>query len=318
MNDPKKQKLITVVGPTASGKTYLGVFLARALDGEIISSDSMQVYKGMDIGSAKPTPEEMQGVIHHLIDFLEHDEKFSVARFTELAKEKILEISQRNRLPLVVGGTGLYIDSLVNNIVFPDIPPDNTFREELNKRAEESGACELLDELSAVDPQTAEKLKDGNITRIIRALEVYHGTGIPMSEHERRSRLLPSPYELIVVGIGFRDRQRLYDRINKRVDQMLEKGLADEAREFIERSKTDSTAAQAIGYKELAPFFSGLLSFDECVENLKRETRRYAKRQQTWFKRDERIKWFYADDYTDFDMLCDDTLNYVKEKLDTE
>jgi len=303
----EKIKLIAVVGPTASGKTAAGVYLASQLDGEVISADSMQIYKGMDIGSAKPSADEMQGIPHHLIDFLDPNEIFSVAKYVKLAHEKISDVSKRGKQPILVGGTGLYINSLVNNIIFSEVEENPVFREEMLKRAESEGSEALLAELFKIDPDTSKNLNKGDLFRIIRALEVYKQTGKTMSEYKEASLLQPSVYSLHMVGINYRSREKLYEKINRRVDIMLERGLLSEAEEVITLNK-NATAVQAIGYKELAPFIHGLADYNECVENLKRETRRYAKRQLTWFRRDSRINWYYADEYESPDFLFKDIM----------
>jgi len=293
----EKMQILAIVGATASGKTALGVQMAKRFNGEVVSADSMQIYKGMDIATAKPTVEEMQGVTHHLLDFLPVTECFSVARYVELAKHCISDIDRRGKLPVVVGGTGLYINSLIDNIEFVEYAGDEEYRNSLAERAREYGAQSLLDELKERDPQTAEKLHPNNLGRIIRALEIYEMTGLTMSEQVERSRKNPSPYQPVMIGIDYRDREKLYARINKRVDEMMTAGLVEEA--LIYRNNVQRTAAQAIGYKELEEYFEGRATLDEATENLKMQTRRYAKRQLTWFRRDKRIHWIYADEFED-------------------
>lgn len=293
-----KKRLIAVVGPTASGKTALAVRIAQKFNGEVVSADSMQIYKGMNIATAKPTEEEMCGIKHHLIDFLPPEEKFSVSQYVEFAKKAIDDITERGKLPVLCGGTGLYVRSLVENVRFSPDEADETLRAELRRRYETEGGEILIRELSAFDPETAAKLHPSNGKRIIRAIEIYRTTGKTMSEHIRESKRIPSPYDLTAIGITYADRQKLYDRINLRVDIMMKQGLLEEARAFYSR-KNSQTAAAAIGYKELLPYLNGETDLDTALEKLKLETRHYAKRQLTWFKRDEYIHWIQAD-------LCDD------------
>lgn len=296
-------KLVSVVGPTASGKTDLSVRLAQRFNGEIVSSDSMQIYKGMQIATAKPTEEEKGGVPHHLMDFLPPDQSYSVAMFVKDAAECIYDISSRGKLPFVVGGTGLYVDSLLNNIHFSEEQRDEKLCAELNEIYREKGVDFLLEMLSEFDPDSAQRLSEQrNPKRIIRAIEFYKTTGKTITEQNKLSRLEKSPYSPIKIGLNFRDRQNLYDRINKRVDLMLDMGLLEEARQVLSSPLSD-TCAMAIGYKELAPYFKNEKSLDECIETLKRETRRYAKRQIVWFKRDEDINWLYTEDYNSKEEL---------------
>lgn len=300
--EESKIPLIAIVGPTASGKTSLAVGICKRYGAEAVSCDSMQIYKGMDIATAKPTAEEMQGIPHHLIGFLNPDEVFSVAKYCETAKNIIFDINSRGKKAVLVGGTGLYYSSLVDNIEFLQEETDFEYRELLKKRAETEGAQSLLDELRKVDPEAAEQLHINNLGRIIRALEIYHTTGKTKTNQNEESRNNPSPFKTTAICLDARDRQFLYDRINKRVDIMLENGLLEEARAFFE-SPLGRTARQAIGYKELNPYFGGEKTLEECIENLKMQTRRYAKRQLTWFRRDEKIKFLYIDDYSGGDEL---------------
>jgi tRNA dimethylallyltransferase len=299
----KKIPLLVVCGPTASGKTALAVELAGRLSGEVVSADSMQIYRDMAIGTALPTEEETRGVPHHLLGFLDPAERFSVADYTALAGEIIAAIHNRERLPIVAGGTGLYISSLVDNLQFAPLESDPALREELLAYAAENGNHALWERLRAVDPALATTLHPNNRGRVIRAIEVYTLTGIPMSEQQRRAREHPSPYAPQMLGLAFRDRERLYARIDARVDKMLANGLVEEAQTLMERAT--STAAQAIGYKELSPYLRGEITLDEAAEAIKRETRRYAKRQLTWFRRDERIRWLFVDEYDTLPALTD-------------
>ena len=296
MNDKQNRiPLLVIAGPTASGKTGLSIRLAKALDGEVISADSMQIYRGMTIGTAKPTPEEQEGVAHHLIDILEPEENFSVAQYAQLARAAIEEVAERGRVPILAGGTGLYISAVVDNISFSPAVTDEGLRQELRCKAQQEGNGAVWEMLHQIDPQTAEAIHENNLGRVIRAIEVYHTTGITMSEQVRLSRLRPSPYDICFIGLNYADRQVLYNRIGIRVDQMLRDGLLEEAKEVLSR-RLSATAAQAIGYKDLKEYFAGQCSLEEAAEKIKQETRRYAKRQLTWFRRDGRIVWILCDD----------------------
>lgn len=290
MTKPDKPFVLAVVGPTASGKTGLGIELAKAYGGEVISADSMQIYKGMDIASAKPTAEEMQGIPHHLIDFLDRDVTFSAADYVKLAKEKIDEVLSRGKLPIIVGGTGLYIDSLLENVKFSEGGSDEEYRAELYEFARTEGNEALYSRLVQADPEAAESVHPNNIVRVVRALEVIHITGRRFSELKKESRLVESPYDSLIIGLNYADREMLYRRINLRVDEMVKNGLVDEARELWQESRM-KTAANAIGYKELIPYFEKKMTLEECIDKIKQETRRYAKRQLTWFRKNQRIQW---------------------------
>ena len=292
----EKQKIISVVGPTASGKTRLAVELAKIFDGEVISADSMQIYQGMQIATAKPDDNEMQGIPHHLIDFVPPGETYSVAMFTQDAKRCIEDI-------------------LLQNIKFSDEERDEELSQRLRQRYELEGLEPLLQTLSEIDPQSYERLKEGrNPKRVIRAIEFYYTTGKTITEQNEQSRLEETPYDAIKLGLGFIDREKLYDRINLRVDLMLQNGLLEEARQVLS-SDLSRTSVMAIGYKELAPYFDGEQSLEECIEKLKRETRRYAKRQLTWFKRDKEINWLYVDEESCFDDLLDKAVQIIKGRL---
>ena len=304
----EKVKIICVVGATASGKTALGADLAKRLGGEVISADSMQVYKGMSVATAAATPKEQDGVPHHLLEFLNPDEPFSVAEFVRLAKEKISEITERGNVPIIVGGTGLFVDSLVNNTAFSDIGVDEKLREELSKKDSD----ELYNELLSVDGEAAKNIHKNNRKRVIRALELYY-SGMTKTEQNENSHKEESPFNALWLGINYKNRQSLYDRINLRVDIMLENGLESEAKQML--NKGGVTSSQAIGHKELKPYFDGEITFGEAVENLKRETRRYAKRQLTWFRRNEKINWLYADELTK-EELFDKAYELSKEFLE--
>lgn len=281
--------VLVVCGPTASGKTALAVELAKLYDGEVISADSMQIYTDMDIASAKATKSEQQGIPHHLLGFVDPSESFSVADWVRLCNDCVRDILSRGKTPIICGGTGLYISSFADNLAFDDSECDYAFREEMRTFAAENGNAALWKKLREIDPETAETLHENNVGRIIRALEVYKTTGHTISEAKRLSRVAPSPYRFVMMTIEFEDRARLHERINLRVDKMVEAGLVDEARRCFSDSSRP-TAAQAIGCKELYPYFRGERSLDECIEELKLRTRQYAKRQMTWFRRDSRIK----------------------------
>ena len=312
MKDQIKIPIVAVVGPTASGKSRLAVEVALRKNGEVVSADSMQIYKGMQIGTAKPTAEEMRGVAHHLIDFANLSQPFSVANYVELASQCISELNSRGKLPIITGGTGLYVRSLLHNIQFTENDKDEVLRNELALRAEQEGTDSLVEELKQFDPHSAERIHPNNIGRIIRAIEIYRTTGITMTEQIERSKQIPTPYNACVIGLDYRNRQTLYDRINLRVDRMMDSGLLAEAKEVLSQPNSQ-TALQAIGYKELAPYFQGQCSLDEAVERIKRESRHYAKRQLTWFRRDEEVHWIMADDYADFEEVTQKAIHVIEE-----
>ena len=292
---PKPNTLIAVVGPTASGKTALAIALAKELGGEIVSADSMQIYRGMDIATAKPTPEEMAEVPHHLIGFWPPEKPFSVAQYAILAREKIDDILRRGRVPVLCGGTGLYIKAIVDHIQYEEeTGEDAALRERLRRQAQDEGNLAVWRQLQAMDPQTAERIHPNNLGRVIRAIEVMQVSGRSIREQEERSRQAPCPYHVIQIGLRYRNGENLYERIGRRVDAMAEAGLPEEARAVRQQGLT-ATAAQAIGYKELYDWMDGTLPLEEALENLKRSTRRYAKRQLTWFGADARIRWIEPD-----------------------
>ena len=298
---PEKIPVLAVVGPTASGKTALSIALAKALDGEIISADSMQIYKGMDIASAKPTKEERAGIPHHMMGVVSPETPYSVADYVKDAGKAIADVWNRKKCPILVGGTGLYVDSLLSGTRFIPSPTDLELRKELQAQYDALGGEAMLQKLKAFDPESAARLHPNNNKRIIRAFEVYRLTGKTMTEALENSHSEPSRYKPVYIGINFADRAVLYDRINRRVDLMLENGLLDEAKDFFEH--TNATAAQAIGYKELKPYFDGEVTLDEAEERLKQVTRNYAKRQLTWFKRNPEIHWLYPDTCTKEEFL---------------
>ena len=312
----EKIPVLAVVGPTAAGKTALGISLAKALYGEIVSCDSMQIYRGQPIGTAQPTPEEQAAVPHHLVSFLDVRESFSVSDYVELAGQTIRELWGRGKLPVLVGGTGLYARSLLRGFSFTDSCRDESLREELFRRGEEEGPEALYRELEALDPVSAKEIHPNNVKRVIRALEYCKLSGEPFSAQAERSKSALPPYRSLMLCVSFRDREKLYSRIDRRVDKMLEAGLLEEAERFYDLCKTcgaPPTAAQAIGYKELFPYFAGDASLDEAVENLKRESRRYAKRQITWFSREPDARYLYADDYDSPEELLEEGLRLAKE-----
>lgn len=291
-----RTKIICVVGATASGKTGLGVAIAKAIGGEVISADSMQVYKGMPIATAAATADEKQGIPHHLVECLEPEHSFSVADFVRCAGELIDGITCRGNVPVIVGGTGLFVDSLVRNIQFADVGEDNTLRKEL----EQLSTDELYSRLCRVDPEAAHDIHPNNKKRVIRGLELYY-SGTSKTQQNMQSCINPSPYDALYIGIGYEDRQKLYDRINLRVNRMLDAGILEEAEAM--RSKTSATSSQAIGHKELYPYLDGEISLEQAVDNLKKGTRHYAKRQLTWFRRNENIHWLYADRMSEQELI---------------
>lgn len=290
-----KLPLVVVAGPTASGKTRLAIELAKLVDGEIVSADSMQIYKYLDIGSAKPSEDERREAIHHMIDFLEPDAEYSVADYTEKAHEVIFDISSRGKMPVMCGGTGLYINSVVDDVTFGEIDTDYEIRAELEEYAKLNGNESLLKILNEFDPISAKRLHPNNLRRIIRAIEFYRVTGVPISEHQEMTKQRESRYDPIMFCIDF-DRQKLYERINMRVDIMIKSGLLDEVKSLIDMGYTTAlNSMKAIGYKELIDYFDGKSTLDDAVEIIKQSSRRYAKRQLTWFRRDERIIWLDAE-----------------------
>lgn len=305
-----KIPLIVVVGPTASGKTALAIDIAEYVGGEIVSADSMQIYKYMNIGSAKPTKAETERAKHHLIDFLEPDEEFSVADYTEAAHKVIADITDRGKIAVMVGGTGLYVNSVVNDVTFGEVETDYKLREELQKIADEKGSEYLLKMLSEFDKASAESLHRNNVRRVIRAIEFYKTTGKPISVHQAETKLVESRYNPLMLCINW-DRDVLYDRINKRVDIMLADGLLDEVKSLMDKGYTrELNSMQGIGYKEIIDYFDGKMSLEEATELIKQSSRRYAKRQLTWFRRDERIHYVNCDNaFGDSKKLIDEYLN---------
>lgn len=292
-----KRPLIILTGPTAVGKTKASIGLAQAVNGEIISADSMQVYKGMDIGSAKIRPEEMGGITHHLVDFLEPEEEFNVVRFQKMAKQAMKEIYAKGKIPILVGGTGFYIQAVLYDIDFTENNNDTSYRKSLEQFAENNGSEMLHRQLEAVDPKAAEEIHAHNTKRVIRALEYYHQTGKRISEHNEEQREKESPYQAVYFVLND-ERAHLYERINHRVDQMMKEGLVQEVKALKAKGCTrDLVSMQGLGYKEILAYLDGESSLEEAVEVIKRDTRHFAKRQLTWFKRERNIVWLNKNEF---------------------
>ncbi len=304
--------LFILAGPTAVGKTDISIMVAKELKGEIISADSMQIYKYMDIGSAKVTREEMQEVPHHLLDFLMPDQSFNVSQFKTLAEEKIKDISGRGRLPMVVGGTGLYINSLICCYDFTDAETDHEYREYLNNLAQEKGKAYVHEMLKDVDPESYERLFPNDLKRVVRALEVYKLTGVTISQYNSKAQEYKCPYNLSYFVLNM-DRARLYERINLRVDLMLENGLLEEVKKLKDMGYTaDMQSMKGIGYKELIYYLDGHFTLDEAVEQIKQGSRNYAKRQLTWFRKDPRVKWINVDEFNSKEDIASYIINEHK------
>ncbi|MEE0884918.1 MAG: tRNA (adenosine(37)-N6)-dimethylallyltransferase MiaA [Faecalimonas sp.] len=311
-----KKPLIILTGPTAVGKTKASIGLAKALNGEIISADSMQVYKHMDIGSAKIRPEEMQGIKHYLIDELEPDEEFHVVRFQEMAKKALEEIYAKNKIPIVVGGTGFYIQALLYDIDFTENDEDTEYRKELEQLAAEKGADALHEMLRKVDPESAEAIHANNVKRVIRALEFHKQTGEKISEHNEQERAKSSPYDFCYFVLND-EREQLYERINLRIDQMLAEGLVDEVKNLKEKGFTkDMVSMQGLGYKEILDYLNGNCTLEEAVYILKRDTRHFAKRQLTWFRRERDVIWVSKNEHNyDEDKILNVMLDHIQERI---
>lgn len=305
-------QIICVVGPTATGKTKMGVALAHRFGGEVVSVDSMQIYRGMEIGTAAPTPEEMAGVPHHMIGVADPAESWSVSRFTQEADRCIQDILRRGKLPVLVGGTGLYLDALVRGQTFAAGQQGGAVRLALQQRLAREGAAALLEELAAIDPETAARLHLRDEKRILRALEVYRETGETISEHDRKSREMPDRYDALYIGLSFRDRQELRDRIDRRVDIMVEQGLLDEVRQLLTGGlPRDATALQAIGFKQFLAVADGTATEAEAVEEVKLRSRQYAKRQLTWLRRNPRIHWILWEKEPDFPWALQNATEFL-------
>ena len=286
----EKPKVIVICGPTASGKTKLSIEVAKLVNGEIVSADSMQIYKDMTIGTAKPTTEEMQGIKHYLIDFVSPDKRYSVAEYKNDATNAIEEIISKGKTPIVVGGTGLYVNSLIYEIEYPSVELDMNYRKKLEEIAEKEGLDRLYEMAMKVDKLAMKKISQNDKKRICRVLEIYHATGKTKTQIEIESRANEPKYDYLVFGINM-DREKLYDRINKRVDIMIEDGLIDEVKEVLNKYDDFPTAMQGLGYKEVVEYINGDTTKEEMIEKIKMETRRYAKRQLTWFRRYDNITW---------------------------
>ena len=307
-------KVLVICGPTASGKTALAVALAKAHNGEVVSADSMQIYRTMDIGTAKPTAEEMQGVPHHMLDVADPGEDFSVARYVEMASACVDDILARDKLPIIAGGTGLYIDSLLSGRTFAGFSPDSPLRKKLEQRYLTQGGPALLAELKQIDPESAARLHPNDAKRIIRALEVYYTTGATITRHNAATRALPPRYEGVTLGLAFREREDMWRHIDRRVDRMLEQGLVEEVRSLLDRNvPLKSTAMQAIGYKEMAAALLCGGSVQAAAEEIRLRSRQYGKRQLTWFRRNPDCRWLLWDSRPDFARALQDSTDYLKE-----
>lgn len=304
-----KIPLLVICGPTASGKTRLSVDLALEYGGEIVSADSMQVYRELSVITARVTEEEARGVPHHLAGFLPLGQSFSTADWCALAREIIADIYARGRLPIVCGGTGLYISSLIDNVVFDDPGADMRLREELEKYAEQNGRHALWERLRAADPEAAAAIHENNLIRVVRALEVCMTTGGRFSEQKLANKRGGAPYNVCLLRLDFEDRAKLYERINLRVDEMLRNGMVEEARRV--RQIGTATARQAIGYKELLPYLDGTAELDECIERIKQGTRRYAKRQLTWFRRMDSAQTIYVPESGEYEIFYENVKNTI-------
>lgn len=311
----KKRPLFILVGPTAIGKTSLSVDLARKLNGEIISADSMQIYKGMDIGTAKIRDEEKKGVNHYLIDEIFPDIEFSVSDFQEKANEYIDKVLKEDKLPMIVGGTGLYINSLIYDLNFSVSISNWELRDKYTELAKVHGNQYIHDELRLVDPVSADRIHVNDTKRVTRALEVYNETGKPMAEYYKDFRKPNDEFDIVMIGLKM-DREKLYERINKRVDIMLEQGLIEEVQSLLDKGYDENlTSMQAIGYKEVIDYLKGNVSLEETIESIKQGSRRYAKRQITWFRKEERVHWIDLDEIKDKDYLTEYIINYTKDKF---
>ena len=307
-------KLLCILGPTASGKTALGVALAKLFDGEVVSADSMQIYRGMDVGTAKPTKEEMDGVPHHMLDICDISESYSVARYVQEADACVVDIISRGKLPIIVGGTGLYVDALINGREFSAQNEDPDLRQRLEDQAERDGIDSVRNILKNHDPDSYERLHPNDKKRIIRAAEVWLSTGKTITQHDRETGSLPPKYDAIKIGLNFENRSELYARIDKRVDIMLDNGLIDEVRSLL-ANNNNGTALQAIGYKEFSEYIAGKMSLEEACEAVKQGSRRYAKRQLTWLRRDSSIHWITMSEPVNFNAVVQDASDYVRSNL---
>ena len=309
------KKIVVICGPTASGKTALSIALAKAFDGEVVSADSMQIYRRMDIGTAKPTKQEMDGVPHHMLDVAEPGEAYSDSRYVEEATACVEDILARGKLPIICGGTGLYIDGLIRGTDYQPAGTDNGIREQLEGEWEAQGAEEMMARLAAVDPDSAARLHLSDKRRILRALEVYLATGETITVHNARTKAIPPRYEAVMIGLNTEPRQILYDRIDRRVGVMLEQGLLQEVQSLLEDGLLEGTAAQAIGYKELLAYFRGEMTLETAADLIRQKSRNYAKRQLTWFRRDERVKWIVYNAPEAAQAVLQEATNYLTQTL---
>lgn len=304
-----KPLVVVIVGPTASGKTRLSIELAKRFDGEIVSADSMQIYRRMDIGTAKPTAEERCGIPHHMMDFVDPSEEYTLKQYLEDANRCVSDILSRGKLPILVGGTGLYVSSFMQNLTLSDEPVDDAYRAELEADYDALGGEEMLARLNKIDPALASRLFPKDRKRILRGLEVFHNTGITQSEQNRKALEIESPYEFVCIGLTATERSFLYQRIDRRVEEMISLGLEKEVRE-LQLDQCSRTARQAIGYRQFEEYFAGKTSLQDTIAQIQKESRNYAKRQLTWFRRDSRIHW-YAVDVEKFDNI----LNSASERI---
>ena len=309
------KKIVVICGPTASGKTALSIALAKAFDGEVVSADSMQIYRRMDIGTAKPSLAEREGVPHHMLDVAQPGESYSVSRYAGEASACVEDILARGKLPIVCGGTGLYIDGLIRGTDFQPAGTDSGLRDKLEGEWEAQGAEAMMARLAAVDPDSAARLHLSDKRRILRALEVYLATGETITVHNARTKAIPPRYEAVMIGLNTEPRQILYDRIDRRVGVMLEQGLLQEVRSLLEDGLLEGTAAQAIGYKELLAHFRGEMSLEAAADLIRQKSRNYAKRQLTWFRRDERVKWIVYNAPEAAQAVLQEATNYLQQTL---
>ncbi|SKC73200.1 tRNA (adenosine(37)-N6)-dimethylallyltransferase MiaA [Maledivibacter halophilus] len=309
-----EKPLVIIAGPTAVGKTEISIEVAKGLNGEIVSADSMQIYKYLNIGSAKPTDEEMEDIKHYLIDEIDPREDFSVAQYRDLAKKYIDKIISKNKLPIIAGGTGLYVNSLIYDMDFSETISDKAFREKLTEEYEKYGAEYLHNKLKEVDAEGAERIHQNNVKRVIRALEIFHTTGEKIKDFSK-DLTENKDYDVVLIGLN-RDRRELYDRINKRVDIMFDSDLLDEVKGLMEMGLTsDDISMKGIGYKEVIDYLSGEYDLNKAIELVKRNTRRYAKRQLTWFKRYKKIKWFKLEENMNKEKIINNIIHFVEGNI---
>ncbi len=310
MKKNTKQTVIAIVGPTGSGKTACALELAKSLGSEIISADSRQIYRELDIATAKPSIAQRQGIVHHFLDIIEPSQEYSVAEFAQQAKAVIENLFLQGKTPIVAGGTGLYFRILLENYEMPKVAPNKELRAELEKIAEEKGVETLYKMLLAIDPESAKKMHPNNTVKIIRAIEVSKTLEVPMSQAQKKKDI--PDYNVLWLGLNSDDRQFLYDRTDSRVDKMIDDGLENEARLLLEKYGRIPSLLNTIAYQEFIEYFDGILPYDECVKKIKQNTRRYVKRQLTWFRRNKEINWFDVDDEDCLGKLCDFVVEYMK------